>query len=364
MLRPEIFQNPFLCAVQVDYLIIGQGICGTLLSYCLQKAGKKVLVIDEARPDASSRVASGIINPITGKRLVKTWMADQLIPAATTMYRAMEEMLGTAVLSEYDLLDFHLTEQEHALFLERMEEDDTYLHLPAVEKWDPYFYRHAGLGSIAPCWLVELPVLLPAWRKWLQAHGALLEERFDWAHCDVRPERVTYKDIVAEKVIACEGPAGFDNPYFSRLPYSRNKGEAVLVAVPDLPRTHLFRQGYKVVPWQQELFWVGASFEWDFTEPGPTAAFLAAVRHRLDQWLKLPYRIEAHWAAERPATVGHRPFAGLHPLHPAVGVLNGTGTKGCSLAPYLAQQFCDHLLQGTSILPDADVQRFTRILSR
>ena len=49
----------------IDVLIIGQGICGSFLSFELERAGLSYLVIDEARPFAASRVAAGLINPVT-----------------------------------------------------------------------------------------------------------------------------------------------------------------------------------------------------------------------------------------------------------------------------------------------------------
>lgn len=52
----------------VDYLIIGQGICGTMLSWNLFREGKKVLVIDDGNEHTPSRAAAGIINPVTGRR--------------------------------------------------------------------------------------------------------------------------------------------------------------------------------------------------------------------------------------------------------------------------------------------------------
>ena len=64
----------------VDYIIVGQGICGTFLSWNLLKKGKSVLVIDEANPYSSSKVANGVINPVTGRRIVTVWMADELFP--------------------------------------------------------------------------------------------------------------------------------------------------------------------------------------------------------------------------------------------------------------------------------------------
>ena len=72
--------------MQVDYIIVGQGLCGSFLSWNLMKAGKKVLVIDESKPNSSSKVASGVINPITGRRLVRTWDIETLLPYSLQAY--------------------------------------------------------------------------------------------------------------------------------------------------------------------------------------------------------------------------------------------------------------------------------------
>ena len=39
--------------MQVDVLIVGQGICGTFLSRELERAGFSYIVIDEERPDSA-----------------------------------------------------------------------------------------------------------------------------------------------------------------------------------------------------------------------------------------------------------------------------------------------------------------------
>ncbi len=79
---------------QVEILIIGQGICGTWLSYFLQKENRSFLVIDDNQPNTSSRIAAGIINPVTGRRIVKTWMIDELIPFIETAYQEIGKELG------------------------------------------------------------------------------------------------------------------------------------------------------------------------------------------------------------------------------------------------------------------------------
>jgi glycine/D-amino acid oxidase-like deaminating enzyme len=202
------------------------------------------------------------------------------------------------------------------------------------------------------------------WRKQLEFAGALSEEQFQLEELTIESHRVSYRNWEAEKIIFCDGTEGFENPYFQLLPYARNKGEVIFASIPDLPRNHIYKQGINLVPWQDDFWWIGSTYEWNFTDLLPTQAFREKVEQQLKHWLKLPYAIVDHQAAVRPANMERRPFVGLHPLHSSIGVFNGMGTKGCSLSPYFAHEFTEYLLHQTPLHPLADVQRFKKILSR
>ena len=66
--------------MKIDFLLIGQGLAGSALGYRLKKAGKKIKLIDLPSENKSSRVAAGLYNPVTGRKMVKTWNADLLSP--------------------------------------------------------------------------------------------------------------------------------------------------------------------------------------------------------------------------------------------------------------------------------------------
>ena len=114
----------------------------------------------------------------------------------------------------------------------------------------------------------------------------------------------------------------------------------------------------------KDMFWIGASYIWDFDNAEPTAEFREKTEQVLKDWLKIPFRIVEHRSGLRPATLERRPFVGFHPRQPAIGILNGMGTKGYSLAPFFARQLTDHICHGAPITPEADVSRFRKILAR
>src|SRR6476620_4633725 len=95
----------------MDYIIIGQGICGTFLSWNLLKAGKKVIVIDEPQLCSSTRVASGIINPVTGRRVVATWMIEKLLPFAWNAYTAIGNDIGETIIEQINTIAFSPSRQ-------------------------------------------------------------------------------------------------------------------------------------------------------------------------------------------------------------------------------------------------------------
>ncbi len=349
--------------MKVDCLIVGQGICGTFLSRNLEKAGLSFIVIDEPAPYTASRTAAGIINPVTGRRIVKTWMIDELLPFVWNEYELIGKELGLDCIAQKNIVEFFPTPQMRHAFIKRFEEDRQYLSMPEEEKnWDRYFQYHFGYGEIRPVYLVNPGALLKAFRKKLS--GKLLEEQFAIDALVLEKDEVQYKDIQAHRIIFCDGIAGFQNPFFRNLPFAPNKGEAMIVEAKGIPPYHIYKKGINMVPLEEDLFWTGSSYEWRFDHDQPTAAFRNRTETVLREWLKLPFRILDHFAAVRPATLERRPFVGFHPVHRNLGILNGMGTKGCSLAPFFARQLVQSMTGKGQIDPEASVDRFARILAR
>src|ERR1700754_85545 len=65
-----------------DFVIVGQGLAGTALAWHLRWRRFRVLVLDRRDAVTSSRVAAGLLTPITGKRLALTWRFADLWPEA------------------------------------------------------------------------------------------------------------------------------------------------------------------------------------------------------------------------------------------------------------------------------------------
>ena len=352
--------------MQVDYLIVGQGICGTMLSWFLHKEGKTFIVINDNNENASSKIAAGIINPVTGRRYAYTWMIDEVMPFAIQTYKEAGHYFNTSLVAEKSIIDFFPSPQMRNAFVDRLRENDTYLHsFPDQNHFNAYFNYDFGCGEIRPAYMVNLKELLQKWRMKLIEMNALLQESFRIEDLKTDDDHIGYGVIQAKKIIFCEGAEGTANPWFELLPYAPNKGEALVIECNDLITSFIFKKGLMLAPLPEaNLFWVGSNYQWEFADDQPSAPFRDHAMQLLNGWLKKPFRLVSHKAAVRPATLERRPFVGFHPVQPNIGILNGMGTKGSSLAPFFAHQLVQHMIHNFPIAPEADVNRFGRIMRK
>ena len=358
--------NIYFCFMQVDYLITGQGLCGTWLSWYLTKENRTFIVIDKNEPITPSKVSAGIINPVTGRRMVKVWMAEQILSFAHEAYKEIGNFLGIPAISQKNLIDFFPNVHQRQVFLERIEEGEEYLNsYPEQNQFNSFFNYDLGCGEIRRSYIAHLDLLLPAWRQQLKDNTQLREEDFYFENLVIKDQSIQYGNITAEKIIFCDGLSSFENPFFKALPFAPNKGEVLIVEIPDLPNEHIYKKGFILAPLQgMGAFWLGSNYQWSFSNAEPTKDFYEQAERHLKAWLKIPFKILEHKAALRPATLERRPFVGLHPHQKNIGILNGMGTKGCSLAPYFASQLVERLLYKKEITPEADIKRFQKILAK
>jgi glycine/D-amino acid oxidase-like deaminating enzyme len=66
-------------------------------------------------------------------------------------------------------------------------------------------------------------------------------------------------------------------------------------------------------------------------------------------------------AGVRPTVLDRRPLMGEHPAYQGVYIFNGLGTKGYMMAPTLASELADFMLEQKPLDPETDIRRFIQI---
>ncbi|MGI4740376.1 MAG: NAD(P)/FAD-dependent oxidoreductase [Janthinobacterium lividum] len=351
-----------------DYLLIGHGLAGALLARELRGRGHRVLVYDEPRPDAASRVAAGLMNPVAGKRFALTWRALDTLPYAVAYYRALEQELGGSFLVETPILKVFGSAQEQQQMLARAATEPWAGFVAAI---DAAPIERAGL--LAPhggAWLqggghLRVAELLAALARQGRAEGWLREETFSWEHLVSGAAGSSYGPgrVQAGQVVCCQGAAALTCPHFSWLPLTPNQGEVLAVEVPGLSAAQALNRGAYVVPDGADQFRVGATYRWPPFVPDDSSDGETELTERLAGLTPLPYRVLGLRRGVRPAVRDRRPLLGRHPALPGLSVFGGFGSKGVSLAPRLAQLLADYLAGQGKLWPEADVARYYKLYS-
>ena len=344
---------------QLDYIIVGQGIAGSTLAFRMLEEGLNIRVIDPCPEVSGSLMAAGIVNPITGRKLVKSWRIDELLVEVCSLYSRFEKLLGQQFLYTLPIykLFHHVKEQND--WMARKNQPGYEAYMSGVELSERIgIHAPHGIGTIRNAHWLKIDMLIRSFRDYLLQRDLLLKENF--IYDELRLEyRISYKEWSAKGIIFCEGYRGRTNPYFKGLPLASAKGEIMTVHCPSLHWLDgiLNRNGF-VIPLGDDLYRVGATFQRDDTSEQPSETGRADLIKRFESLVSLPYTITDIQAAFRPTSKDRRPMLGRSPIHPAVHIFNGLGTKGVSLAAYFSNHLLQVLESGQTLDPEVDVLRF------
>ena len=339
-----------------DILIVGQGLAGTLLAWEFECAGIPFAIAESGGAGAASRVAAGIINPITGRRLVKSAGVDEGLPLARATYRELEAALGVSLWREFRVRRLFADERERRVLVEKQ----------ARGELAPF----AGAADAAGFWIegaarVDLPALLDAARTRWQARGQWREMTASIADEATRHALVIDATGIAGarssgSIRADSVPPGqARRSAFDFVPWEFSKGEILTLAVDGLAPDVVLNRGHWVLPLGPGMAAVGATHEPGVTDPAPTAAARGLLEASAAALLARPFTVIAHAAGVRVNLPDKRPVAGRHPADPRLGILNGLGAKGALLAPCLARQWTQQVATGAPFDAAVDVARFS-----
>jgi glycine oxidase len=319
-----------------DYIIVGQGLAGTVAAYCLIKAGKKVLVFDEKREFTASKVAAGMFNPINPKRMVKNWNAEIFIPEAIATYREIEQLLGVSLIHEMPVHNVFGSVKEVNDFSVQMEKPE--FNRFVKEQAESYHSINAPLGAItvSPAGWLNIPALLSHFSAYLQQHNLLITERLQHELIQVENGHIHYKNFESRGILFCEGYRYNENPFFDKLPYEPTKGDVITIHCEGLPHDRIVKRGVYLVHLGDNVYKAGATYDRFKLSEEPDMLAKEQLINDLKSLLNVPFTVLKHESGIRPTMRGRKPFVLQHPRHKQVFIMNGLGSKGVMFAPYFA----------------------------
>lgn len=339
---------------------------GSCLALRLIEEGKKILVFDEPHQNRSSSIAAGLFNPITGKLLTRTWMADQIFPELFRFYRSAENTLNKNFFYPQSLYRPFLSAEEQnewmgvssgdaiKPYIENVLTASTYGH----QVYDPF-----GGILLTQCGFLHVNAFLSGVQNYLEANQSIVFEHFDDEKLMLSADGIAYKNYHAQKIIFCNGIGSLHSTQIKNLPIRPLKGETLTIELDEAPEL-IYNRGVYMVPMATKEYRVGATYETKNLTSGITAAGRMELEQKLKSLIKIPYRIVSQDWGFRPTTPDRKPILGEYPESKNVIIFNGLGTKGVSLAPYFSAQLVNWLLGRGEIQPEVNIKRFKSLTSK
>ena len=326
-----------------DYLIIGQGLAGTVLAHELISRGQNVHIIDNHHTGSSTKVAAGIINPITGHRLNLTDNFKELYQVAQNYYQALEKTLSTSLWQNI----------EQVRLIKNMGQSDHYLKRADEHQYDNYLgkrhsspnnFRNANFGAcdIHQTAIVDTNELIVATGQWLKNQGFLSLQKCDYENIHFNKNNVELIGIKTKQIIFCEGYQAIHNPWLNALPFKLSKGELLNISS-EKKIKNMLNWGNWLVP-KGNIYRLGSNFAWNDLDLRPDISIKNQLLESLQMHTYLSGNVIAHDVGIRPTTINRKPFVGQIQSIPNAYCFNGFGSKGCLTVPYYAKLLSEHLI--------------------
>lgn len=341
-----------------DFLIVGQGLAGSILAYYLIKSDFRVLVVDNHHQGSASKVAAGIINPITGHRLNLTKDFEHYYPRATQLYHHLEQDLNVELLQSIKQQRLIKNQGQLEYFLKRKQQPNYRSFLGELELsgLDFRFNRHGSI-NIKQTALVNTSQLLEKVKQWLIDRSSFIDGQLDYQTLSGSDNSFTISGKTSSHVVFCEGYQALNNPWLEHLPFKLAKGEVLTIETTSTLTDKMLNWSSWLLPVsnasESGLAKLGSNYDWNDlnlkTNPQTTLKLLDSLQKFTHHEAQLVHSD----VGIRPTTTQRQPFIGpLRNLKNAY-CFNGFGSKGCLLIPYYAQLLSDHLgsLQSSTAAP-------------
>lgn len=339
-------------------MIVGAGIAGCCAAITAEKRGFSVTITDPHPEKATSQVAAGLFNPITGRQFSLTWNAKEIFDYLPDFYEYAEKMFDKKFFYQGSLYRPFPDAETQERFEKRKEDNDLKEFISPDEYPLPAWYKKTDFGGI---WLkkggwLNTPAFIEATLNHFKEN--MITKRFELEEVKVQAEGLDWQGVGYDYILLCKGVWEKETALGKQVPFTPVKGEILTIAINSEPYDMAFSANKYLLPLDKGIFKAGATYSWDLTDAQPSQAGKNELIAVIQKLSSEPFEVLKHEAGIRPAMQGRRPIAGWLKTYKGIGILNGLGSKGISLAPYLAHYLFENLEKGTPLPMEADISRF------
>ena len=347
----------------VDYIIVGCGLAGIAFCEQLREHKKSFLVFEDASQQAS-KVAVGLYNPVVLRRFTKVWKADEQLKIALPKYKTLENLLNVRLVHKLPIYrKFSSVEEQNQWFTATDKPSlEDYMSANIIKNSNPKIKASYGFGEVLQTGRIDTGKLIIHYRKFLENNNLLIREPFQHRALEIADNFIKYKGITSKYIVFAEGFGMVSNPYFKALPLSSVKGEIITIKAPELKMDFILKSSVFIAPIKADEYAVGATYNWEDKTNAITEEAKHELINKLQGIIMCDFETVDQVAGIRPTVRDRRPLVGRHPKYDNLFVLNGLGTRGVMIAPFVAEQLYNFIENGVSLNKEIDIKRFNSLL--
>src|SRR5204863_7125457 len=139
----------------------------------------------------------------------------ELLPFAQTTYNDLEIQLGASFYHKKNIFKIFTSIKEQNDWLSKSEAPEFKNYVLAQNNYkldNLQVPQPFGGFEITNAGYIDMPLFLNEYKKWLLQKELLAEEQIDYNAIKITDTAIFWKNIVARKIIFCEGYKSIENP--------------------------------------------------------------------------------------------------------------------------------------------------------
>ena len=360
-------------AISDKFIIVGAGLAGTLMAWELEKRGVNYEVWDAPKNSSkssrtqthsspsntsnqASRVAAGMFNPVSFKRIVEVWNAREHMDVMRETYLKIESFLKIPgkILHKSPIMRVFPNSQYRMLWEKRLKDEHTvsqFIRPVSDEVPDDIVAPH-GFGVVPEAGWVDLPLLLDSFRSFLESKGKYREKMYNSKVDD---------EFQTSNFIDCRGVGAIEDLVKHNLKIQSDHGEVLTLKSNIKTKNMCVNRVKWLLPRGNHTYKLGATYKWDVVKSQPTEEgrdeLLTGIKPIISSEVFDHFEIMNQETGLRPASKDRRPYAGK--MNENTYILNGFGTRGVLIGPATAAHLVRFIFEDKELPKEINIARYS-----
>lgn len=319
----------------LDCIIVGQGIAGTSLGICLEKAGLKTMFIKDKKIPCASEVAAGLIQPISGKFLTSNTLINKHSKSLIKFYKDLEILLDASFFNS-TITYLHLTKTQEKIYKKKSKKTFFSDLLQPTSSQKDYSNQKEPSHRLSGCFVVNTNKIFNKVENYFFNKDKLIYDTFDEAFLEIQEDYICYKQHKAKYIIFCTGSATNNLSYFNSLSFQNVKGEILVSNQTNHNINYVIQNDKWCVPITNNEFKLGSTYVHD-NHIFPTKNSWQTLLNSIKDFGLKEDSITSIQSGRRLFGENYLPMIGFLKNKNRIGLFSGFGSKGFSFAPIMAQ---------------------------